>query len=187
MAIRLLNNMAHAEIILTENIPNLGAEADVVKVRPGYARNFLLPTGKAIEATSASVRQINHLKAKRAEREARELTESEELARKITKIELSFDLETGQSGKAFGSVSHKDITDRLLAELKGVTLPKHAIVLDRTIKESGSHEIEVKLPHQVTAVLKIVVNIPVKAAPAQAEESSYRRRRASQDSNGSED
>lgn len=178
--------MAHAEIILTENIPNLGAEADVVKVRPGYARNFLLPTGKAIEATSASVRQINHLKAKRAEREARELTEAEELARKIGKLELSFELETGQSGKAFGSVSHKDITDRLIAELKGASLPKHAIVLDRALKESGTHAVEVKLPHQVTASLKVTVKAPVKAVPAAAEEGEKRKRKSAQDSESSE-
>ena len=63
--------MAHSEVILTANIPNLGAEADIVKVRRGYARNFLLPQGKALEVTKSSLRQINHLKAKRAEREAR--------------------------------------------------------------------------------------------------------------------
>ena len=70
--------MPTTEIILTENVPGLGAEADVVKVRRGYARNYLLPRGKAHEATPASLRQVDALKAKRAEREARELNEAEE-------------------------------------------------------------------------------------------------------------
>ena len=65
--------MAFTEVILTANISSLGAEADIVKVRRGYARNFLLPNGKALEINSGSLRQINHLKAKRAEREARGL------------------------------------------------------------------------------------------------------------------
>ena len=75
--------MPSTQIILTENVPGLGAEADVVKVRRGYARNFLLPTGKANEVTPRAMRQIDMLKAKRAEREARELNEAEELARRI--------------------------------------------------------------------------------------------------------
>ena len=66
--------MAHTEVILIANIPTLGAEADIVKVRRGYARNFLLPQGKALEITPGSLRRINHLKAKRAEREGREVT-----------------------------------------------------------------------------------------------------------------
>src|SRR6266853_1589363 len=77
--------MPSTEIILTENIPGLGAEADVIKVRRGYARNFLLPQGKAYEVTPASIRQLDNLKAKRATREAAESNEAEELARRISK------------------------------------------------------------------------------------------------------
>jgi len=69
--------MPSTEIILTENVPGLGAEADLVKVRRGYARNYLLPSGKAYEVTPASLRQLDNLKKKRAEREARELNEAE--------------------------------------------------------------------------------------------------------------
>ena len=174
--------MAHAEVILTENIPNLGAEADVVKVRRGFARNFLLPQGKAIEATSASMRLINHLKAKRAEREAREVTAAEELARKISKVDLSFDLETGQRGKAFGSVTAKDITEKLLAELKDIELPKHAIVLESAIKTGGEHTVQVKLHAEVSAALKIVVKTPAKEEVAPEDErGSKRSRRASEE------
>ena len=75
--------MATTQVILTEKIETLGAEADVVKVRAGYARNFLIPTGKALEVTPVTMRRINLLKAKRAEREARELNEAQDLAKKF--------------------------------------------------------------------------------------------------------
>ena len=101
--------MPSTEIILTENIPGLGAEADVVKVRRGYARNYLLPQGKAYEVTKQSLRQLDALKAKRATREAGELNEAEELARRIGKLRVVFTLETGETGKAFGSITAQDL------------------------------------------------------------------------------
>src|SRR3954471_8925582 len=108
--------MPSTEIILTENVPGLGAEADVVKVRRGYARNFLLPNGKAYEVTPAAMRQMDNLKKKRAEREARELNDAEELSRRIGKLRVTFTLETGESGKAFGSITSHDIVTRLRNE-----------------------------------------------------------------------
>ena len=144
--------MPLTEIILTENVPGLGAEADVVKVRRGYARNYLLPHGKAHEVTPASLRQLDTLKAKRAEREARELNEAEELARRIGKARLIFTLETGETGKAFGSVTAQDIFNRLKNEL-GAEIDRHKIVLERPIKDTGEHEVAIKLHHDVTAQL----------------------------------
>ena len=177
--------MAYAEVILTENIPNLGAEADLVRVRRGFARNFLIPEGKALEVTPSSLRKINHLKAKRAEREARELTAAEQLAGKINKLVLDFSLETGETGKAFGSVTAKDIHDRLVAELDNVELPKHAVALDKAFKESGDHEMEVRLHPVVTAKLRVRISTP-KRAPAEAEpepiKKSNRRRSAPKNS-----
>ena len=155
--------MAHTEIILTTNIPSLGAEADLVKVRRGYARNFLLPRGKGLEVTKSSLHQINHLKAKRAEREGREVTAAEEIAAKISKLKMTFTLETGETGKAFGSVTAKDIHDRIASELKLDELPKHAVVLDKAIKETGDHEVSVKLHPDVTASLHINVSAPAVA------------------------
>lgn len=152
--------MPHSEVILTQNVPHLGAEADIVKVRRGYARNYLLPQGKAIETTAGSLRQINHLKARRAEREARELTAAEELASKVNKLNLTFTLETGETGKAFGSVTAKDIHDRLAKELGNIDLPKHAVAIDKAIKDSGEHEVPVKLHPDVTAKLHVFIASP---------------------------
>src|SRR3954452_2990478 len=148
--------MPSTQIILTENIPGLGAEADVVKVKRGYARNFLLPHGKAYEVTPVTMRKLDMLKAKRAEREGRELNEAEETARRIGKSKMIFTLETGESGKAFGSVTANDIATRLKNEV-GVELDRHRIHLEHPIKSTGEHEIQIKLHADVTATLKFNV------------------------------
>lgn len=163
--------MAHTEVILTENLPPLGAEADVVRVRRGYARNFLVPQGKALEVNKSTLRAITSLKAKRAEREAREVTEAEELASRINKLKLSMTLETGETGKAFGSITAKDLAEKVESELKNVTLPRHAITLEKGIKETGDHEVPVRLHPDVTAKLKVKVSAAkVEEAPAEEEE-----------------
>ncbi|MEY5011254.1 MAG: ribosomal protein [Verrucomicrobiota bacterium] len=161
--------MSTTEVILTEKIQNLGAEADVVKVKRGFARNYLVPQGKALEVTPATLKRINSLKAKRAEREARELNEAEDLARKINKLRLSFELETGETGKAFGSITAADISDRLRKELGGsVSVDRHRIHLERPIKESGEHEVQIKLHSDITASLTL--NVKAKSqAPAEEE------------------
>lgn len=149
--------MANTQVILTEPIAGLGVEADVVKVKPGYARNYLLPLGKAFEVTPSSLKKLNSLKAKRAEREARELNEAEDLARRINKLRPTLILETGETGKAFGSITAKDIADKIKGELGGLEIERHRIVLERPIKESGSHDIEIKLGHDVVAHLTLNV------------------------------
>ncbi len=159
--------MANTQVILTEPIAGLGAEADVVKVKPGYARNFLIPRGKAFEVTPSTLKQLNSLKAKRAEREARELNEAEEIARRINKLKITLTL-----------ITAKDIADRLKAELGGTAeIERHRIVLERPIKDTGEHEIEIKLHHDVVARLNLNVKSSSQgkagaeeAAPAEAGE-----------------
>ncbi len=172
--------MPSTEIILTENVPGLGAEADLVKVRRGYARNYLLPRGKAHEVTPASLRQLDTLKAKRAEREARELNEAEELAHRIGKARITFTLETGETGKAFGSVTAQDIVNRLKNEL-GAEIDRHKIALERPIKDTGEHEVTIKLHHDVTAQFAFQVKSAEapkhEAAAAAAEEPEKKHRR----------
>src|SRR4051812_4576708 len=148
--------MPTTEVILTDNVPGLGAEADVVKVRRGYARNYLLPQGKAYEVTPAALRQLDNLKKKRAEREAREMNEAEELSRRIGKARLTFTLATGESGKAFGSVTTQDIANRMKHEL-GLEIDRHKIQLERPIKDTGEHEVGIKLHHDVIAQFKFIV------------------------------
>lgn len=169
--------MPSTEIILTENIPGLGAEADVVKVRRGYARNYLLPHGKAYEVTPASMRQLDNLKKKRAEREARELNEAEELSRRIGKARLTFTLETGETGKAFGSITAQDIMNRLKNEV-GVEIDRHKIVLERPIKETGEHEVAIKLHHDVSAQFSFLVKAAEKAKAESSAEHPEKKHRS---------
>ncbi len=159
--------MSHTEVILTTQIPSLGSEADVVRVRKGYARNFLVPRGMAHEVTPATLRMTNSLKARRAEREAKELNEANELGRRLGKLKLAFVLETGESGKAFGAITAKDIGDRIKAET-GREIDRHRIVLERPIKETGSFDIDVRLHPEVHATLK--VNVSAKTQPKSAED-----------------
>ena len=170
--------MATSEVILTEAVPSLGSEADIVKVRAGYARNFLIPGGKALEVTPASLRKINHLKAKRAERAAREINEAEAVAAKINKLRLNLKLDTGETGKAFGSITAADLLERLKQEIKDLVLPKHAIVLDRPLKESGEHQIPVKIHSEVIATLRgEIAAAPKVEQPVDEEEAGTRRPR----------
>ncbi|HEY1769585.1 MAG TPA: 50S ribosomal protein L9 [Chthoniobacterales bacterium] len=159
--------MPSTQVILTENVPGLGAEADVVKVRRGYARNFLLPTGKGYEVTPRALRQIDILKAKRAEREARELNEAEDLARRIGKLKVTFVLQTGETGKAFGSITANDLADRLRNEI-GRDIDRHLLVLEHPIKTTGEHEVQLKLHHDVTAKFKFIVKSSEEPKPEAA-------------------
>lgn len=150
--------MPFQEVILTEKIHNLGAESDVVRVRAGFARNFLLPQKKALEKTPRNLARVNVLKAKRAEREAKELNDAQELARRINKLKLTIEIETGETGKAFGSVTATDLADRIKAELGGkADFDRHKVVLPQAIKSTGEFEIPVKLHHDVTAKVALVV------------------------------
>jgi large subunit ribosomal protein L9 len=161
--------MAFQDVILTQKVEKLGAESDIVRVRAGYARNFLIPSGKALEKTSGNLARLNRLKAKRAEREAQELNEAQEIARKINKLKLNFELETGESGKAFGSITTTDIATKIGAEI-GRDIDRHTIQLDRPIKSTGSFDVEVKLHHDVIA--KLVVNVKAKGGEEKAAEAS---------------
>ena len=155
--------MPTTEVILTAKVAHLGAEADLVKVKAGYARNFLLPQGLAIEKSSGAVHRINVLKKKRAEREGNELNEAQDLARRIGKLKLSFELETGETGKAFGSVTAADIADKIRAELGGnIEIDRHRIS-PKTLKDAGKHEVEIKLHHDITAT--VTVTVAPKSAP----------------------
>ncbi len=150
--------MATKEVILREKIHGLGAEADVVKVKAGYARNFLVPQGKAFEATKDNLQQIEDLKAARATREAEELKSANTFATAVKSINASFTLATGQDDKAFGSVTSIDIQKKL--EESGITVERTAILLKAPIKSTGKFDVEIVLHPEVT--VKLNVNVSAK-------------------------
>ncbi|MEJ6570683.1 MAG: 50S ribosomal protein L9 [Akkermansiaceae bacterium] len=157
--------MATTEVILREKINNLGSEADVVTVKAGYARNYLVPQGKAYEANKANLKHLESLSAQRIKREAEEHQNAQDVASKLKKLKLDFTLETGQGGKAFGSITTIDIHKALSA--KGVEIDRHSIQLDAPIKTSGKQDLEIKLSSEVTATLKINVKAEGDDATAQ--------------------
>lgn len=148
--------MATVDIILKEKVEGLGAEADVVKVKRGYARNFLLPQGRAYEATKANLRHVAQLKEVRARREAEELAEAENTATRLKKLRLSTELSIGQGGKAFGSITVNDIVD-LIAEKSRLSIDRHQLELEAPIKTTGSFDIPVKLHPEVEASVTVRV------------------------------
>ncbi|MGJ8723280.1 MAG: 50S ribosomal protein L9 [Roseibacillus sp.] len=147
--------MATTEVILRTKINNLGAEADVVKVKSGFARNYLVPQGKAYEATEANKKHLDDLAAARAKRETEELNEAEKVSAKIKKLKPVFTLETGATGKSFGSVTNMDIHKKL--EEAGIDIDRHTIKLDKPIKTTGTHEVDVKLHADVSCFLRLEV------------------------------
>ena len=101
--------MAHTEILLLEKVDNLGFEGDVVKVKPGYARNFLLPRSKAVPLNQANKKRLDALKIARAAREADELQNAHDVAAKISELSVAIAVKTGSGGKLFGSVCQHGI------------------------------------------------------------------------------
>jgi len=138
--------MATMEVILATKIEGLGAEADLVTVKAGYGRNYLIPKGLAHEATASNRRFIANLQAARAKREAEELSAAQEVAAKISGLTVDLTLEVGQGGKAFGAITNQNIHDALTAQ--GVEVDRRAIELEKPIKSEGEHEVIIKVhPH----------------------------------------
>ncbi|HCG79948.1 MULTISPECIES: 50S ribosomal protein L9 [Thalassolituus] len=144
------------QIILLEKIANLGSLGDQVTVRPGYARNFLFPQGKAVPATKANVEQFE---ARRAELEAQaadKLSAAQARAEQINEIELSAAVKAGDEGKLFGSLGNRDVAD--LASAAGVELAKSEVLLpEGPVRQVGEYDITIRLHPEVEAVLKLHV------------------------------
>ena len=154
------------KVILATKIEGLGCEADLVTVKAGYGRNYLIPQGLAFEATPANQRFINMLQKKRAEREAAELANFQDIAGKIAAVTLDLTLEAGENGKVFGAITNQQIAESLAAQ--GIEIDRHSIDLEKPLKKSGTYEIPAKLHPQVVATVK--VNLVVKGEVAEAAE-----------------
>jgi large subunit ribosomal protein L9 len=164
--------MATVDIILKEKIAKLGAEGDVVKVKGGFAHNYLVPQGKAYLANKRNLKQLDELQKIRAEREAQELAEAEKAATKLKRLKLKLTLATGQGGKAFGSITTSDIAKAVAESAAGIELDRHQIELEKPIKSTGVFEVPVKLHSDVNCFLKITVSAGEGAEADSAEDES---------------
>ena len=153
------------EVILTSNIIGLGGESDQVKVAAGYARNYLFPQGLAIPVTQANKRRLESLKQRRAEREAHEFNTMSELAKGVTKLICVIKVKTGEDGKMFGTVTSGMIADELKHQFD-ITLDKRKIHLAHPIRTLGEQEVELRLHHEVNAMLKLRVESTTPLATA---------------------
>jgi large subunit ribosomal protein L9 len=156
--------MANSEILLLKPVEGLGGEGDQVKVRAGYARNYLLPRGFAAPVTVANRKQVDALKRRRAERESLELNGAQELAKKLEKTSFAFAVKTGEGGKMFGAITGSDVHDKLTAA--GFSIDKKRILLHTPVKTLGKHTVKVKLHADVTVELAfdVVSENPIEVA-----------------------
>lgn len=144
------------KVILTEDVKSLGKKGDIVNVNDGYARNFILKTNKGIEANA---KNLNDLKLKKAndDKIAQEHYEAAvELGKKIEAGKIEVSIKTGEGGKAFGSVSSKEIAQEVKEQMN-LEIDKKKVQLKDAIKALGTYEVPVKLHPKVTAKLKVVV------------------------------
>ena len=156
------------EVILKEDVLKLGHRGDVVKVADGYGRNYLLPGKLAIEATAANKAVIEQMKGSAIRKSAKEKVQSEDLARQMSEVELTFERKVGEHDHLFGSVTSGDIAQQL--EAKGYTIDRRKIALEEPLKQLGEFHVPVKLHREVTAHVKVTIKSDapdeVAAAPA---------------------
>jgi large subunit ribosomal protein L9 len=143
------------EVILREDVDNLGSRGAVVKVAPGYARNFLLPKRLAVEATESNKKIVEQERQAHLRKEAKLKTEAEDLAKMIAGVSVTIAQKAGENDQLFGSVTSKDVADALAA--KNYTIERRKIQLDEPIKQLGEFKVPVRLHKEVTVELTVNV------------------------------
>ena len=143
------------QVVLKEDVHNLGKSGELVNVKPGYGRNYLIPQGKAMLATSGNVAQIEHEKKIIAAKNAKLLKDAQAHADRINQTEITIERQVGGEDKIFGSVTSRDV-EEALAE-KGVKIDRRKVVLGDPIKSLGVYTLDIKLAPDVTAKLKVWV------------------------------
>ena len=144
------------KVILTDYHEKLGDLGDKVEVKPGYANNYLIPNGLAVPATKGNINQMKLVKQAAVKVEARNIKEAEELAKKLEDLQVTFIVKTGEEGKLYGSITNKDIAEKVSEERK-IEIDRKKIDMQEHIKEIGKYEIELKLYKEVKSSVKVIV------------------------------
>ena len=145
------------KVILKQDIRTLGRRGDVQEVSDGYARNFLLPKGLAMEATAGNLKLLNDQKESVARKEEQELAEAQELAKKLTGRVVTFKVKTGEGGRLFGSITAKDVVDQIKKEHQ-LELDKRKLAIDDAIKNTGDYPIKIHLYKGISVDITVKVN-----------------------------
>ena len=143
------------QLILRDDVPNLGKIGDVVRVKPGYARNYLLPRGLAVEASPKNMRVLEHQKRVIASKADREHKSAEASAKRLDGLQITVRARAGEEGRLFGSVTNMDV-ERLLAD-KGFQVERRRILLEEPIKQLGTYPITVQVGRAVRATVQLTV------------------------------
>ena len=146
--------MSQVKLILTEGVHNLGESGDLVSVKPGYARNYLLPQGKAILATESRVKELEHNQRIVAEKAAKELKDLQGARKRLENLKLETSARAGDEGKLFGSITSANVAELLAGE--GFEIDRRKVTVEN-IKTIGDHVVQVKLHRDVTAEVKLHV------------------------------
>jgi large subunit ribosomal protein L9 len=152
------------KVVLREHVEHLGERGEVVRVAPGYARNYLLPKRLALEATAGNLKVVEHQQKLWTVKETKEVGEAEQLAARLAELDLKVVKKAGESGTLYGSVTNVEVAELLAA--KGVEIDRRRIVLGDPIKAVGTYDITVKLHHKVTGQIKLLVDAEETASPA---------------------
>jgi large subunit ribosomal protein L9 len=147
--------MGQVKLILREDVPKLGHAGEVVSVKPGYARNFLLPQGKAALASEAKVNELEHHKRLIADKVARDLKDLNAARDRLEQLQLEVEAQAGEEGRLFGSVTAIQIAE-LIGE-KGIEIDRRKIDLAEPIKEVGDHSVPIRLHREIIANVKLKV------------------------------
>ncbi|HEX8707708.1 MAG TPA: 50S ribosomal protein L9 [Pyrinomonadaceae bacterium] len=148
--------MANTNVLLREDIENLGARGEIVRVKAGYARNYLLPRKLAVQATASNVKQIEQERAALLRKEAKEKGSAEAQAEQMRSLRLAFTRKVGEQGVLYGSVTSMDIAEALRE--RGYEIDRRRITLRDAIKETGDFTVPVRLHREVTVELPVVVS-----------------------------
>lgn len=147
--------MAHTKVLLREDVDDLGARGEIVRVKAGYARNYLLPRNLAVEATAGNVKGIESERAALLKKEAKERASAEGQGQQIGALELEFKRKAGEQGALYGSVTSMDIAEALQA--RGYEIDRHRIHLREPLKRVGEYTVPVRLHREVTIDLRVRV------------------------------
>lgn len=143
-------------VVLRADVENLGRKGDLLTVADGYARNYLVPRGLALQATKGAIRQAEAMRRNRGAREARDRASAEELASTLTGKAITVKARAGEGGKLFGSVTSSDIVEAVTAQT-GVELDRRKITLDEPFKELGTYQVPAKLHADVEVTLSVEI------------------------------
>ena len=147
--------MAHTKVLLREDVDDLGARGEIVRVRSGYARNYLLPRNLAVEATAGNVKGIESERAALLKKEAKERASAEAQSQQMSTLDLEFRRKAGEQGALYGSVTSMDVAEALRE--RGYEIDRHRIHLREPLKRVGEYTVPVRLHRDVTIDLKVRV------------------------------